>query len=42
MTDSIDIEDLRNEIDQIDNSLLALFNERAQTAIKVGDQESDQ
>ena len=42
MTDSKDIEDLRSKIDQIDNSLLALFNERARTAIKVGDQKSGQ
>jgi chorismate mutase len=38
MTDTKDIENLRSEIDQIDDSLLKLFNERARTAMKVGDQ----
>ncbi len=36
MTDNKNIEDLRIEIDNIDNSLLELFNARARAAIKVG------
>ena len=42
MTDTKDIENLRSEIDQIDDSLLKLFNERARTAMKVGDQKPGQ
>ena len=42
MTDTKDIENLRSEIDQIDDSLLELFNERARTAMKVGDQKPGQ
>ena len=36
MANSRDIEKLRKEIDQIDDGLLALINERARTAIMVG------
>jgi len=38
MTDSKDIEKLRSEIDQLDDNLLALLNERARSAIKVGEE----
>ena len=42
MTDDKDIADLRAKIDQIDDSLLALINERARKAMKVGNKKSGQ
>ncbi len=42
MTNSQDIDKLRQEIDRIDDSLLALINERVRTAIKVGDEKTGQ
>ena len=42
MTDSKNIENLRREIDQLDDNLLALLNERASAAIKVGEEKPGQ
>jgi len=42
MTDDKDIADLRGKIDQIDDSLLALINERARKAMKVGNKKPGQ